>query len=57
MFGRNLWALLCLELWQETFHECQADWQALEREAEAHQPIVPDQARVEGNLPIPVPET
>jgi asparagine synthase (glutamine-hydrolysing) len=29
MFGRNLWALLCLELWQQEFHDRQGYWSSL----------------------------
>jgi asparagine synthase (glutamine-hydrolysing) len=28
-FGRKLWGLLCLELWQQTFHDKQADFKRL----------------------------
>jgi asparagine synthase (glutamine-hydrolysing) len=27
-FGRNLWGLLSLELWQQQFHDCAAEWEA-----------------------------
>ncbi|HZT44799.1 MAG TPA: asparagine synthase (glutamine-hydrolyzing) [Gaiellaceae bacterium] len=31
MFGRNVWALLCLELWQQRFHDRQTEWHTLAR--------------------------
>ena len=29
VFGRNVWALLCLELWQQRFHDRQSHWSSL----------------------------
>ena len=31
-FGRGLWALLCLELWQQAFHDRSSHWRDLRRE-------------------------
>jgi asparagine synthase (glutamine-hydrolysing) len=33
-FGRNLWALFSLELWQQTFHDRAAEWHSLQARAE-----------------------
>jgi asparagine synthase (glutamine-hydrolysing) len=33
LFGRNLWALLCLELWQRQFHDCESEWRSMGDEA------------------------
>ena len=30
-FSRNLWGLLCLELWQQQFHDRSAEWSQLSR--------------------------
>ena len=28
-FGRNIWGMFCLELWQRSFHDRQAEFRAL----------------------------
>jgi asparagine synthase (glutamine-hydrolysing) len=34
-FARNLWGLLALEIWQQTFHDRAAHWRALGAELKA----------------------
>lgn len=41
MFGRNVWALLCLELWQREFHDREAEWHALATEGQRESAALP----------------
>jgi asparagine synthase (glutamine-hydrolysing) len=56
MFGRNLWALLCLELWQREFHDRQAEWQALRQQAGEERQVVPMPQPTERNTRTDAPE-
>jgi len=40
-FGRNVWALLSLELWQRRFHDQQASWSWPARAADAAPALAP----------------